>query len=136
MDPVVVSANGRTFKLWTNPSLSDLPKIGPLVRFTADNKTRNVYVWDFSSGHHGNVSTGLGLQDPYNSLDFLRGHAAQKDDGAYEMIGSDFLQSFLGRLTGKDKVFLTNLLNQQWDWVDSYIQVTGWLHSFGVRLSL
>ena len=37
---------------------------------------------------------------------------------AYEMIGSDFLQSFVGRLTGKDKVFLTNLLNQRWDWVD------------------
>jgi hypothetical protein len=136
MDPVVVSANGRTFELWTNPSFSELPKIGPLVRFTADNKTRNVYVWDFSSGHHGNVSTGLRLEDPYNSVDFLRGHAEQKDDGAYEMIGSDFLQSFVGRLTGKDRVFLTNLLHQQWDWVDSYIQVTGWLHSFGVRLSL
>jgi hypothetical protein len=76
MDPVVVSANGRTFKLWTNPSFSD------------------------------------------------------------EIIGSDFLQSFVGRLTVKDKVFLTNLLNQRWNWVDSYIHVTGWLNSFRERMRL
>jgi hypothetical protein len=136
MEPVVVSANGKTFKVWTNPSRSELPEIGPLVRFTADNKTKNIYVWEFNSGHHGDVSIGLGLEDPYNSLDFLRGHAAKKDDGTYEMIGSDFLESYVGRLAGKEKVFLTNLLNQPWDWVDSYIWVTGWLHSFGERLSL
>ena len=136
MEPVVVSVNGKTFKVWTNPSFSELPEIGPLVRFTADNKTKNIYVWEFNSGHHGDVSIGLKLEDPYNSLNFLRGHAARKDDGTYEMVGSDFLESFVGRLAGKEKVFLSNLLNQSWDWVDSYILVTAWLHSFGERLSL
>ena len=136
MVPVVVSVNGKTFKVWTNPSCSELPEIGPLVRFTADNQIKKIYVWEFNSGHHGDVSIGLKLEDPYNSLDFLRGHAAKKDDGTYEMVGSDFLESFVGRLAGKEKVFLTNFLNQSWDWVDSYIRVTGWLHSFGARLSL
>ena len=136
MQPTVVSVNGKTFKVWTNPSCSELPEIGPLVRFTADNQIKKIYVWEFNSGHHGDVSIGLKLEDPYNSLDFLRGHAAKKDDGTYEMVGSDFLESYVGRLAGKEKVFLTNLLNQPWDWVDSYIWVTGWLHSFGARLSL
>ena len=136
MQPTVVSVNGRTFKVWTNPSCSELPEIGPLVRFTADNQIKKIYVWEFNSGHHGDVSIGLRLEDPYNSLNFLRGHAAKKDDGTYEMVGSDFLESFVGRLAGKEKVFLTNLLNQPWDWVDSNIRVTGWLHSFGERLSL
>jgi hypothetical protein len=136
MQPTVVSVNGRTFKVWTNPSCSELPQIGPLVRFTADNKTKNIYVWEFNSGHHGDVSIGLKLEDPYNSLNFLRGHAAKKDDGTYEMVGSDFLESFVGRLAGKEKVFLSNLLSQSWDWVDSYILVTVWLHSFRERLSL
>jgi hypothetical protein len=136
MQPTVVSVNGRTFKVWTNPSCSELSEIGPLVRFTADNKTQNIYVWEFNSGHHGDVSIGLKLEDPYNSLNFLRGHAARKDDGTYEMVGSDFLESFVGRLAGKEKVFLSNLLNQPWDWVDGYIRLTGWLHSFGERLSL
>jgi hypothetical protein len=54
-------------------------------------------------------------------------------DGTYEMVGSDFLQSFVGKLTAQDKIFLANLLNQSWDWVDSYIQVTGWLRSFRER---
>ena len=136
MQPTVVSVNGRTFKVWTNPSCSELPEIGPLLRFTADNQIKKIYVWEFNSGHHGDVSIGLKLEDPYNSLNFLRGHAARKDDGTYEMVGSDFLESFVGRLAGKEKVFLTNFLNQSWDWVDSYIRVTGWLHSFGERLSL
>ena len=136
MQPTVVSVNGRTFKVWTNPSCSELLEIGPLVRFTADNQTRNIYVWEFNSGHHGDVSIGLKLEDPYNSLDFLRGHAAKKDYGTYEMVGSDFLESFVGRMAGKEKVFLSNLLSQPWDWVDSYILVTGWLNSFGARLSL
>ncbi len=56
------------------------------------------------------------------------------DKGTYEMVGSDFLQSFVGKLAGEDKGFLANLLNRQWDWVDDYIQVTGWLHSFRERI--
>jgi hypothetical protein len=133
MQPTVVTVNGRPFEVLTNPSFLELSEIGPLVRFTADNKTQNIYVWEFNSGHHGDVSIGLKLEDPYNSLNFLRGHAARKDDGTYDMVGSDFLESFVGRLAGKEKVFLTNFLNQPWDWVDSYIRVTGWLHSFGER---
>ncbi|MGO9739204.1 MAG: hypothetical protein ACLPVO_17500 [Desulfomonilaceae bacterium] len=133
MDPILVCANDRTFNVWTNPSVSQLEEIGSLVRFTADNKTRNVYVWEFNSGRHGNVSVGLKLDDPFNSLDFLKGHAGKNDKGTYQMVGSDFLQSFVGRLAGKEKVFLSNLLNQEWDWVDSYIKVTGWLRSFRER---
>lgn len=134
MEPIVVRSNGKTFNVWTNPSFSELTEIGSLVRFTADNKTGNVYVWDFSSGHHGDVSVGLKLDDQFNSLDFLKGHAGKNDKGTYEMVSSDFLESFVGRLFGKEKVFLANLLNQEWDWVDDYIQVTGWLRSFRERI--
>ena len=35
------------------------PLLAPVVRFTAANKTKNVYVWDFSLGHHADVSMGL-----------------------------------------------------------------------------
>ena len=60
----------------------------------------------------------------------------KKDNGTYEMVGSDFLQSFVGRLTPKERVFLSNLLNQKWDWIDGCIKVTGWLRSFRERLGL
>ena len=50
------------------------------------------------------------------------------------MVASEFLNSFVGKMTSKDKVFLNNLLNQDWDWVDDFIKVTGWIDSFGKRL--
>ena len=78
MEPIVASANGKTFNVWTNPSFSGLVEISPLVRFMADNKTQNVYIWDFSSGHHSDVSIGFKLDDLFNSLEFLKGHAESK----------------------------------------------------------
>jgi hypothetical protein len=69
-EPVLVTANGKSFQVHTNPSSSELLKIGPLVRFTANRKDRNVYVWNFNSGHHGDVSIALKLDDTFDSLDF------------------------------------------------------------------
>ncbi len=63
-------------------------------------------------------------------MDFLKGHAIKIDNSTYEMLGSDLLQSFVGRLISKEKIFLGNLLNQKWDWVEDYIKVTGWVESF------
>jgi hypothetical protein len=134
-EPVLVSANGK-FRVYTNPSLTKLLEIGPSVRFTADSKDTKVYVWDFNSGRHADVSIGLKLDDPFNSLEFLKGHAERNADGSYEMVGSDFLQSFVGKLTERDKSVLYNLLKQKWDWVDGYIQVTRWIESFRGVLGL
>ena len=133
-EPVLVSANAKSFRVYTNPSLPELSEIGSLVRFTANTKDKNVYVWDFNSGHHGDVSIALNLDDSFNSLDFLKGHAERNDGGSYEMVGSDFLNSFVGKLAGKEKIFLKNLINQDWDWVDDYIKVTGWIDSFKEKL--
>jgi hypothetical protein len=129
-EPVLVSENAKSFRVYTNPSLPELSEIGSLVRFTANTKDKNIYVWEFNSGHHGDVSIALKLDDSFNSLDFLKGHAERNDGGNYEMVGSDFLNSFVGKMTGKEKVFLRNLINQDWDWVDDYIKVTGWIGSF------
>ena len=52
------------------------------------------------------------------------------------MGGSDFLESFVGKLAGKEKIFFRSLLNQDWNWVDDFIKVTGWIDSFGKRLGL
>jgi hypothetical protein len=135
-ESLLVSANAKSFQVYRNPSSSELLQISPIVRFTADNKAKNIYVWNFNSGHHADVSIGLKLNDPFDSIYFLKGHAERNDVGGYEMFGSDFLQSFLGRLTGKEKTFLRNLLNQDWGWVDDYIQVKGWMDSYRERLGL
>ena len=135
-EPVLVYANAKSFQVYTNPSFSKLLKIGPLVRFTANNANKVIYVWNYYDGFHAHVSIGLKLSENFSSLDFLRGHSGKNDDGTYEMVGSDFLNSFVGKMTSKDKVFLNNLLNQDWDWVDDFIKVTVWIGSFKRRMGL
>jgi hypothetical protein len=108
-EPITIFTNSKSFQVFTNPSFSELSEIGPLVRFAADNKTKNVYVWDFNSGHHADVSIGLKLDDPFNSLDFLKGHAIKIDNSIYEMVGLDFLQSFFCKPVGKERVNCTAL---------------------------
>ncbi len=135
-EPILVTANGKSFRVYTNPSLPELSEIGSLVRFTANNKDKNLYVWNFNSGRHGDVSIALKLDDSFDSLDFLKGHAEKKDNGTYEMVGSDFLNSFVGKMTGKEKVFLNNLLNQDWGRVDDYITISKWMSSYRERLGL
>ncbi len=52
------------------------------------------------------------------------------------MVGSDFLTSFIGKMTSKDRIFLNNLLNQDWGWIDNYIKVTGWIDSLKEKLGI
>ncbi len=76
------------------------------------------------------------LGDSAGSILFLKGAATRTGDGIYVMSGSDFLQSFVGRMIGSERLFLSNLLNQDWDWVNRYIEVSEWLHHFRERLGL
>ena len=69
-EPITLFTNQKSFQVYTNPSFPELLEIGPLVRFAANTKTKNVYVWDFNLGHHADVSIGLRLND---SLEFLKG---------------------------------------------------------------
>jgi|APCry1669189204_1035204.scaffolds.fasta_scaffold106858_1 hypothetical protein len=134
-EPILISSGDKPFHVFTNPSFSKLSEI-PLIRFTADNRNKLVYVWNYYDGFHAHVSVGMKFSENFDSLDFLKGHAEKKDNGTYEMVGSDFLNSFVGKMTGKEKVFLNNLLNQDWGWVDDYIEVTRWIDLFRNRYGL
>lgn len=123
--------NGKQFRLWTNPDESDLKQTPELVRFTVDLISRKVYVWDYTCAMHTDMSMRLGLQDPYSSPNFLKGASRRGQDGKYRMVESHFLQSFKrSRLTKDERNILRNLLEQDWSWVNSYMEVTGWLESY------
>ena len=136
IEPITIFTNQKSFHVFTNPSFSELSEIAPLVRFTANNANKVIYVWNFYDGFHAHVSIGLKFSENFSSLDFLRGHAGKNDIENHEMVGSDFLQSFVGKMVGKEKIFLNNLLNQDWDWVDDYIKISKWMNSFTGRLGL
>jgi len=131
-----INTNGKAFDVWMNPEREEFAHIGEVVRFTADLTTHSLYVWHFSAGHHADVSVGMTLGDSAGSILFLKGAATKTGDGTYVMSGSDFLQSFEGRMTGSERLFLSKLFAQDWDWVDRYIEVTEWLHRCRERLSV
>jgi hypothetical protein len=129
-----INVNGKSFDVWMNPKRGEFAQIAETVRFTADLTTHTLYVWDFSAGHHTDVSVGMGLGDAADSTLFLKGAATKTGDETYVMSGSDFLQSFVGPMTEAERLFLSKLLDQDWEWVDRYIEVTEWLHRCRERL--
>ena len=66
----LVNANGKSFEVWINPERTEFRRIGEVVRFTADLTTHTLYVWDFSAGHHADVSLGMKLGDSAGSIFF------------------------------------------------------------------
>jgi hypothetical protein len=113
----------QEFVVWVNPARDDFPMLGDVVRFTADNRTKTVYVWPFSSGHHSDVSRGLKLKDSYSCPEVLRG-AAQKKGSQYQFVASDFLASFRKNPGEDDRQFLIQMLSKDWSWVNEYVVVT------------
>ena len=135
-EPIWVSVADKSFPVFTNPTFPELSKIGPKVRFIANNGNKVVYVWNFCDGFHTQVALALKLTENFSLSDLLRGHAEKKDNGTYEMVGSNLLDSFLEKMTKRDRVLLDDLMNQDWSWVDDYIKITGWMSSYRESLAL
>lgn len=128
---MVCNINGKRCALWINPDASDLKMTPELIRFTADRARGKVFVWSYTDAMHTDMSSFLGSNDPDSSPDFLKGAASRGHDGKYRMVESHFLQSFRrGHLTNEERNILTNLLDQDWSWVNQYIEVTAWLGSY------
>ena len=117
----------ESFTVVIDPKRDDADLLGEVTRFTADGRSKTIYMWPFSSGHHGDVSIGLKLKDFYSCSDVLRGAAVRKN-GEYRFVASDFLSSFRKNPGEEDRRFLRKLFDNNWSWVDAYIEVTPQLH--------
>ena len=129
------NATNEEFQIIVNPKKEDVSFLGKQIRFTADNRTKTVYTWPFSSGHHGDVSIWLGLKDSYSCPDVFRG-AAVLENGMYRFAASDFLCSFRKNPGEEDRRFLRSLFENNWSWVDLYIEVTPQLNLIEERFNL
>lgn len=126
---------GNPFAIYANQPLHEAEGLGSVIRFTADDRSKVVYAWNFNEGHHSDASRALQLNDKFSSPDFLRG-AAERINGEYVFISSDFLASFKGRLLAQDRQFLITLFSKDWSWVDEYIEITERLDRFRETLRL
>ncbi len=120
---IVRNAGNEDFVVVLNPTGDDASFLGEYIRFTADARTRTVYAWSFSAGHHGDVSIGLKLKDSYACPEVFRGAAFLKN-GIYLFSGSDFLSSFLKNPGKEDRRFLRRLFKKDWSWVDAYLRLS------------
>ena len=137
MNTRAVANQESSLRIWTNPTGSEFDSLRDVVRFTAVFTIRKVYVWDYSLACHTDVSTHLQLEDTYDSPYFLKGAAVRQADGRFTMFQSHYLESFKrSRLTREERLILESLLDEDWSWVNQYVEVTTWLKAFRMRLSL
>ncbi len=125
--PIYLVEHGGKEKSWKRQAAFaacvNVASQGEGALIIADDATKTVYGWNFNAGHHCDTSRALNFNNQYSSLEFLRG-AAQKIDGKFVFVASDFFKSFKGRLLGEDRKFLTALFAKDWSWIDQYILVT------------
>jgi hypothetical protein len=127
---------GARFQVFVNPRTeAERLRLGPTIRFTADNRSKTAYLWTFNTGHHANVSVALKLNDTFSDPELLRG-AAQLADKRYCFVASDFFSSFGARLTREDRIFLIELFSRDWSWVNPYILVSDYLRNLQKRFGL
>lgn len=129
------NAQNLEFTVYANPTENVFHILGDTIRFTADNRTKTVYMWPFSSGHHSDVSVGLKLKDSYSCPDVFRG-AAVLDNGKYRFAASDFFSSFRKYPGEDDRQFLIQVFSNDWSWVDEFIKLSPYIGDLEQRFDL
>ena len=113
--------NKGNIEVYINPTQKDYKVLGNIIRFTLDNKTNKVYAWRYDEAHHVDVSKGVGIKHEFNNPDMLTGAATWKS-GKWVFSSSDFLKDFK-KMVSSEGEFLTALLDNDWSWANSYIDV-------------
>jgi len=118
-------------EVFSNPTLKELIKLGPEIRFLADDSTKKIYVCDAVIGLHNDMKKIINLEPPNDSItqdfigteiscsDWLEG-LSRKRGSVYVMTSSDLLE--FGRFELKQSLF-----QKDWSWVDRYILVSPYL---------
>jgi hypothetical protein len=110
-----------SIEVFENPTSRDKKDLGDIIRFTAYNKNKTVYTWKYDQAHHVDISRAVGIKHRFNDPDLLMGGAEWKN-GIWVFNSSDFLLNFK-RMLNNEKDFITALLNNDWSWVNKYIDV-------------
>jgi hypothetical protein len=118
-----------SFEVFVNPSVKEIRQVDDKdgVRFTADNKTKNVYVWDaYASIHndvwsHNEINKGRNFNST-SCITVLHGECEFKG-GKYVMNFSDEIHYQKG--IGKE--FYIRDIIKDFKWVNRYINIEGYL---------
>ena len=120
-----------SFEVFVNPSTKELKEVdnGDGVRFTADSKSKRVYVWDADKAIHNSV------WDEESSIskgrDFNSASCDEVLHGTCELKGGKFHMDYSDEMEYQEsrKDFDVESLLKTFNWVNKYIKIDGYLNS-------
>ena len=115
-----IPGNGN-IEVFVNPNNPDKLKLNKIIRFTLDNNTKKVYVWNYDEAYHVDVSKGVGIKHSFDDFNLFTGTAELRNRN-YIFHSSDALSGF-GKMLKSDRKFIIGLLNVDWDWAEKYVKV-------------
>jgi len=123
-----------TFEVFENPTYKELKSADSTnlgVRFTAYLPTKTVYAWDLDAVIHSTIEIDLDLNNKgervsYGWSNLLTG-VAEGLGSQYKMCHSDLFLSVTYYHRNIDLAAALEMLDQDWSWVDKYINVSSWL---------
>jgi hypothetical protein len=125
------NVSGRDVVIYKNPTLSDLTQIKSReVRFIANNKTHEVFIWDANLAIHMNIwqtVTSVSLMTSDHYPNYLSG-IAQISGGSLKITGWDMFKDFSKVFPSNRKTmpvsvqYFTTVFSYNWSWLDKYFK--------------
>jgi hypothetical protein len=118
-------------EIFSNPTPRELHDLGEEIRFTADVVTKTIYVWNANFAIHDEVNKRLGYGDNWIDKNLLVGLAV-KSGSSYRFKDCEILK-FYRAVDQYDSA--CEILQQDWDWVEKYIQAKSYIRRLKQRFS-
>jgi hypothetical protein len=149
----VIPGYGNYIPVFVNPTRSELlqasqnkskNKSNWFIRFSADAEQEKLYVWSGYLAAHMDARDQLDLKCNGHSLEqrcsrIFEG-IAEKEGSGFRVTSSHCLEAFgevveeRGSKAEKASLFLEDALNQDWSWVDKYIDLSSYIDKEFPRL--
>ena len=120
----IIKLDNVTVTVIKNPTANEYIKYNlKEIRFLADNKTKDIYVWNAYYAAHSQVMNRLGFTDIRSGYIYT-GEAEGSGSGLPKIKGIATVEMYLRLDIGTLKMnlkFLRKLFSVDWEWVDKYI---------------
>jgi hypothetical protein len=138
---------GVSVEVYLNPTEKEMRKLGYDIRFTAISDTKEIYCWSAHGEFHNRSKKLLNIRCPGHEIsghfcDNMLEGVAEKQGRIYVMTRSEcFDRLFSAFKSDKDELdnereALQKILTTNWNWVDKYIEVTGFLKKYRQKLGM
>jgi len=127
--------SGKYTEVFVNPSKSEMFELGGIVRFTALDNKKKVYVWKAILSLHYDIERAIpGLNAmSWKTEDYIFAGEAGRQDNYFTVYNSDQIRNLI-----RNNIELARkILKKDWSWLKKYyIDPTDWLKKYRKRYLL